>query len=62
VTDAWKASAKVKLDDCAADGYWKFDITNGTGDKGGNVAYTATTSSAECEGLAPAFKTLARSL
>ena len=62
IADAWKASNKVKLDDCAIDGFWSITITNGTGANQGNVGYSVKTSSAECEGLAPAIVKLARTL
>jgi len=62
VTDALKIQNKAKLDDCAIGGYWSMDITNGTGNNQGNVAYDTKTSSAQCEGLAPAFKKLAKTL
>ena len=62
VNDALKIQNKVKLDDCQIDGYWTMDITNGTGANQGNVAYATRTSSAECEGLAPAFTKLAKTL
>lgn len=62
VADAWKATGKVKLDDCAIGGWWSFTIKNGTSNQQGNVGYEAKTSSAECEGLAPAFKKLNKSL
>ncbi|MBQ9224722.1 MAG: prepilin-type N-terminal cleavage/methylation domain-containing protein [Fibrobacter sp.] len=62
INDAWKATGKVKLDDCAIGGWWAFDIKNGTSNQQGNVGYEAKTSSAECEGLAPAFKKLNHAL
>ena len=62
VTDALKIQNKVKLDDCEINGFWTMDITNGTGNNQGNVAYGTRTSSAQCEGLAPAFKKLAKTL
>ena len=62
--DAWKASNSKKLDDCnIGDGNWSLTITIGSGSDQGNVAYTvAAQSNATCEGLAPAFKNLAKTL
>ena len=62
LTSGWKAENKVKLDACAANGYWQFNLTLGSGNNQGNVAYAVLTSSADCDGMAPAFKNLARTL
>ena len=62
VPDALKIQNKVKLDDCAINGYWTMDITNGTGANQGNVGYATRTSTAECDGLAPQFAKLAKAL
>ncbi len=62
VSDALKIQNKVKLDDCAINGYWTMDLTNGTGANQGNVGYATRTSSAECDGLAPQFAKLAKTL
>ena len=62
--DAWKAVNSKKLDDFTANaGKWSLTITLGSGDNQGNVAYSvAAQSNATCEGLAPAFKNLAKAL
>ena len=62
--DAWKATNSKKLDDCEInDGNWSLEIEIGSGSDQGNVAYTVgTQSNATCEGLAPAFKNLAKTL
>ena len=58
----WKAENKVKLDACAIGGDWTLNLTLGSGNNQGNVAYAATTNNADCDGMAPAFKNLARTL
>ena len=60
--EAWKASNKVKLDGCAIGGSWSLTITQGGTGNEGNVGYTPVITGNDCDGMAPAFKGLSRSL
>src|SRR5574344_2338201 len=54
-TDAWKATAKVKLNDCAATtGVWHMDIVAASAN-GGEISFNPHVSSTDCEMLTPSF-------
>ena len=59
----WVASNINKLNDCAASSTWSLGPSYvASGNNEGSVSYTATSSSADCMGLTPAFSSLAKSL
>jgi len=62
-TATWKATAKVKLNDCAVNGYWQAVATaEKQADADGGMTYVKiqTSGTSECIGLTPSFSNLAR--
>lgn len=52
--DAWMATAKVKLNDCAIGGIWHMNVVKAT-DVGGEISFEPKVSSTDCEMLTPSF-------
>lgn|SRR5574344_220364 len=51
---AWLATSNVKLNDCAASGTWDIKLV-GAGSVGGEISFSNTVSSTDCEMLTPSF-------